>query len=395
MLGPGNTAVYLRMHVSGLGQPPRPGARAPRRRHNCPVIETRAGDQRLDGIAAPPGATMRWVMCVDPTPGEVDELAAAFDIHPLAVEDIETRNQRPKVDEYEDRRQIFVVLFAAVLQGDAAHVTLREVHVLVGPDYVVTVTDADIPAIGSLASLCGRRDDILSKGPGKLFYRLCDAVIDSYFPVLDDLDASMDDLETAIIERADQSTIRQIFAVKRELNLMRRVLGPQRDLLQGLAGPHGPLLGEEALLYLRDVYDHAVRIVEQVDAYRDIVTSSLDVYLSSVSNRLGEQTRRLSVMATIFLPLTFFTGFFGQNFGFLVNNIQSRAAFIVGISIEVVSVAAIWTAVRLATIRARPVPSDQARRRPVMTIGRPRLRRTASSSAAASPHRGEKEHRPA
>jgi magnesium transporter len=353
------------------------------------VIETRAGDQRLEGIPSLPNATMRWVVCVDPTPGEIDELAAAFDMHPLVVEDIQTRNQRPKVDEYEDRHQIFVVLFAAVRQADGRHVTLQEVHVLVGPDYVVTITDTEIPALAALASLCGRRDDILARGPGKLFYRLCDAVVDSYFPILDDMDATIDDLETSIIERADQSTVREIFDVKRELNVLRRVLGPQRDLLQGLAGPHGPLLGEEAQLYLRDVYDHGVRIVEQVDSYRDIVTSALDVYLSSVSNRLGEQTRRLSVIATIFLPLTFFTGFFGQNFGFLVNAIQSREAFVVGLSAEIVSIACIWYAVRRATMGARPLP-DERRRRPGLTVGLPRMRRPASSSAAAAAHRGEK-----
>jgi magnesium transporter len=354
------------------------------------VIETRVGDRRLEGIASPPGATMRWILCVDPTPGEVDELATAFDIHPLAVEDIQTRNQRPKVDLYEDRHQIFIVLFAAVRHADGGHVTLREVHLLVGADYVVTVTDCPVPVVDSLASLCERREDILAKGPGKLVYRLCDSIIDSYFPVLDDLDGAIDDLETAIIERADQSTVRDIFGIKRELNVMRRVLGPQRDLFQGLAGPHGPLLGGEAQLYLRDVYDHAVRIVEQVDAYRDIVTSALDVYLSSVSNRLGEQTRRLSVMATIFLPLTFFTGFFGQNFGFLVNNITSRAAFAIGLGVEAVSVAVIWFAARRATMAAHPLPSE--RRPALLTVGRPRLRRPASGSAHAAPHRGERQH---
>ncbi len=352
------------------------------------MIETRAGDRQYPGIASPPDAPMRWVICVDPTPEEVEELARAFHIHPLAVEDIQTRNQRPKVDEYGD--QLFVVVFAAVREGDSAHVRLAEVHVLVGPDYVVTVTDEAIPVISDLATLCGRRDDILASGPGRLFYRLCDAVIDSYFPVLDFLDGAIDDLETAIIERADQETIRDIFSIKRELNVMRRVLGPQRDLIQGLAGPHGPLLGEDAQLYLRDVYDHAVRIVEQVDAYRDIVTSALDVYLSSVSNRLGEQTKRLSIVATIFLPLTFLTGFFGQNFGFLIQSIQSAPAFAIGVSIELVSVMLIWFVARRTTMRARPLPEERAQRRPVMTVGRPRLRRPASGSAAAAPHRGER-----
>jgi magnesium transporter len=352
------------------------------------VIETRTRDRRYPGIASPPDAPMRWVICVEPTPEEVEELAVAFHIHPLAVEDIQTRNQRPKLDRYGD--QLFVVLFTAVRQGDTAHVRLSEVHVLVGPDYLVTVTDEEIPVISDLATLCGRRDDILASGPGRLFYRLCDAVIDSYFPVLDDLNAAIDELETAIIERADQKTIRDIFEIKRELSVMRRVLGPQRDLIQGLAGPHGPLLGEEAQLYLRDVYDHAVRIVEQVDAYRDIVSSALDVYLSSVSNRLGEQTKRLSIVATIFLPLTFLTGFFGQNFGFLIQVIQTPRAFAIGVSAEVVSAVLIFYIARRTTMRARPLPADTARRRPVLTVGRPRLRRPASGSAAAAPHRGEK-----
>jgi magnesium transporter len=352
------------------------------------VIETRACDRRYPGIASPPDAPMRWVVCVDPTPDEVEELARAFHIHPLAVEDIQTRNQRPKLDRYGD--QLFVVLFAAVRQGDSAHVRLSEVHVLVGPDYLVTVTDEEIPVISDLATLCGRRDDILASGPGRLFYRLCDAVIDSYFPVLDELNAAIDDLETAIIERADQKTIRDIFEIKRELAVMRRVLGPQRDLIQGLAGPHGPLLGEEAQLYLRDVYDHAVRIVEQLDAYRDVVSGALDVYLSSVSNRLGEQTKRLSIVATIFLPLTFLTGFFGQNFGFLIQTIQSPRAFAIGVSAEAVSVALIFYVARRTTMRARPLPADTAARRPRLTVGRPRLRRPASGTAAAAPHRGSK-----
>lgn len=353
------------------------------------MIETRCGDSRYPGLTAPPGAEMRWVVCVDPSPEEIEELAAAFRLHPLVVEDIQNRDQRPKVDEYGD--QLFVVLYAAHL-GDT-EVTLREVQLLVGPDYLVSVSEGEIPVISGLADLCGRRDDILTTGPGRLFYRLCDAITDSYFPVLDDLDGRIDDLETTIIERADQETVRDIFSIKRELNVMRRVLGPQRDLLQALAGPHGPLLGDEARLYLRDVYDHGVRVVEQVDAYRDIVTSALDVYLSSVSNRLGEQTRRLSVVATIFLPLTFFTGFFGQNFGFLVNHIDTPVAFAVGLSVEVVSVAMIWYVVRRSTMTARPVPADLPRR-PRSRVRAPlRQRRPRSGSTDAAPHRGERKHR--
>jgi magnesium transporter len=353
------------------------------------VIETHVGDRRVDGIApASEGGGMRWVVSVAPTPPEIEELARAFHIHPLAVEDIQNRNQRPKADEYGD--QLFVVLFAVYSHPDSRHVSLSEVHVLVGPDYVVTVTDEEIPAISRLAGLCSRLETILGKGPGRLFHRICDAVIDSFFPVIDDLENTLDELETSIVDRADQATVRDIFDLKRELTTMRRVLGPQRDLLQGLAGPHGPLLGEEAQLYLRDVYDHAVRIVEQVDSYRDIVTTALDVYLSSVSNRLGEQTKRLSVVATIFLPLTFLTGFFGQNFGYLVSSIQTPQAFAIGLSIEVVSVVTIWYVVHRTTMAAHPL-SGAVRPRARVTIGRPRLRRTAAAATAATAKSLERE----
>jgi magnesium transporter len=346
------------------------------------MIETYLPGRRVEGLApADPGGT-RWVQCVAPTPDEIERLAHEFHIHPLAVEDIQTRNQRPKVDDYGS--QIFVVLFAAVHRPDTASVDLHEVHILVGHDYMVTFCDCLLPQLSALGGLCCRRADICST-PGGLFHRLCDAVIDSFFPILDELQTAIDDMETSIVERADRSTVTDIFRIKRELNTMRRVLGPQRDLLQGLAGPHGPLLGAEAQLYLRDVYDHAVRIVEHVDADRDIVTAGLDVYLTSVSNRLAEQTRRLSVVASVFLPLTFFTGFFGQNFGWLTRHIDSTAAFAIGVSCELLSVALIWLLVQRLTLGARPVPDeDRPGRR--LTLVTPRRRRPGTASG----HPGER-----
>ncbi|MGI0129145.1 MAG: CorA family divalent cation transporter, partial [Thermoplasmata archaeon] len=115
--------------------------------HNVAVIETRCGDRRFPGLTAPPDAEMRWVVCVDPSPEEIEELASAFHLHPLVVEDIQTRDQRPKVDEYGD--QLFVVLYAAHL-GDGSEVSLREVQFLVGPDYLVSVSEGDIPVISGL-----------------------------------------------------------------------------------------------------------------------------------------------------------------------------------------------------------------------------------------------------
>ena len=346
------------------------------------MIATYLPGRRVEGLApAEPGGT-RWVQCVEPTPEEIDRLTREFHIHPLAVEDIQNRNQRPKVDDY--GAQLFVVLFAAVRRTAGGPVHLVEVHVLVSAESIVTICDIPVPALSALGDLCCRRPDIVST-TGGAFHRICDAVIDSFFPVLDELQTAIDDLETSIVERADRTTVREIFDIKRELNVMRRVLGPQRDLLQGLAGPHGPLLGPEAQLYLRDVYDHAVRIVEQVDADRDIVTTGLDVYLSSVSNRLAEQTRRLSVVASIFLPLTFFTGFFGQNFGWLIRHVDSTAAFAVGVTCEILSVAIIWVVVRRLTMGARPVPDQPGRRRRLI-VRPPRRRRRQAAGDTSGDH---------
>lgn len=323
---------------------------------------------RIDGAAADPLSAeqvrawrpergLLWLDVAEPAREDLDFLAGALDLHPLVVEDLEHRNQRPKMDEYPNL--LFVVLFGT-LREEAGDLSLCEVHVLVGEGWLVTVSDREMPAVEQLWSSCEKRPEICHGGPASLFHRICDALVDSMFPVLDSVDDDIDRVENNIIERADETTVADIFRLKRELNTLRRVLGPQRDLLQLLTGPRASRLDTESQLWLRDVYDHAVRMVEQVDAYRDIITGALDVYLSSVSNRLGEQTRRLTIIATIFLPLTFLTGFFGMNFGFLITSISTRSAFIGGATAMAVSVPLVlWVSQRF-TARVRPVPAAPA-----------------------------------
>ncbi len=301
-----------------------------------------------------------WVDAVAPDEAELGWLARAFDLHPLEVHDIIGRNERPKVDEFE--HHLFLVLIGASAVADRDRMELVEVHAVVAEEALLTVRDRPLPSIDAFCERAAARPQLAMGHAGLLFYRLADAVVDSYFPVLDDLDAEIDELETSIIERADSGTVTDIFRLKRDLNLLRRVLGPERDLMQALAGSHGPRLGDEAQLYLRDVYDHTLRMTEQVDAYRDIVTGALDVYLSSVSNRLSEQTRRLALVATIFLPLTFFTGFFGQNFGVLVNLISSAWTFYLALAVMAVSVVGIYLVSQHLSRSARPLPSETRRR---------------------------------
>ncbi len=256
---------------------------------------------------------------------------------------------------------------------------------LLGDAWIATVSDVEVPALRALWGACEVRPDLAGGRPAAVFHRVCDALVDSMFPVLDEVDDEIDRVENDIVERADVDTVSDIFRLKRELNGLRRVLGPQRDLLQLLSGPRVGRLDPDAQLYLRDVYDHAVRMVEQIDSYRDIITGSLDVYLSSVSNRLGEQTRRLTIVATIFLPLTFLTGFFGMNFGVLVSAISTRAAFAAGLSAMAVSVPLVYLVSQRFTARVRPVPGGPsgrpARSRPYTRL----VRRRAAQDA----HRGQ------
>jgi magnesium transporter len=330
------------------------------------MIETRI-DGGLAGRLPPeqvrawrPDKGVLWLHVAAPEPGDIDYLTTALDLHPLIVEDLEHRNQRPKIDDYPS--MLFVVLFGTMPVEEAVSVTLCEVHIILGDGWIATVSDADLPALRQLWDTCDKRPEICKAGAPSVFHRLCDALVDSVFPILDTIDDEIDRIETSIIERADSTIVADIFRLKRDLNVLRRVLGPERDLMQVLASPRTPRLDAEAQLYLRDVYDHAVRMVEQVDSYRDIVTGALDVYLSSVSNRLGEQTRRLTIVATIFLPLTFLTGFFGMNFGVLVASIATPQAFAAGLTAMALSVPTLYFVSQRLTARVRPIPAERQRR---------------------------------
>ncbi len=317
------------------------------------LLDDVRGVSDLDNVHTAPGQVL-WLQCEVPSDEEVAAIAARFHVHPLAVEDLRNSNQRPKLDDYGD--QLFVVLFGAIkLQSSIA---LAEVHFLIGDAYLVTVTTDPMPAIEALNKQLDRRPELCGATPDMLFYRVCDSLVDSVFPLLDHMGAQIDAVEDAVLENPDRETLRTIFGLKRDLLTLRRVTGPQRDLLQSLTTPRTPRIGNETQLFLRDVYDHTVRIAEEVDSFRDLVSSSLDAYLTSVSNRLGEQTRRLTVVATIFLPLTFLTGFFGMNFAFLVGHIATPLAFFIGLGVMAVSVPTLVLVVTRLNRRAAPLPAE-------------------------------------
>jgi magnesium transporter len=276
-----------------------------------------------------------WLDLDRPAAADFEVLRGSFGFHPLAIEDSEHFEQRAKIDDYDDF--VFLVVYGASPDDDR----LVEVHCFYSERFLVTVHRDDCPAFAEIRRRYQKRDEAIDR-PSLLLYRIVDGLVDSFFPILAQFDDRIDELENAIFVQASDAQLQEIFQMKRLLVGMRKAVTPQRDSFAGLRGGIAQLpgLAEEDEHYFRDVYDHLIRISDLIDSYRDLLTSAMDVYLSTVSNRLNAVMKQLAVIATIFLPLSWLTGFFGQNFGWLTGHIGHWPAFVgVGVGTELVALA--------------------------------------------------------
>jgi magnesium transporter len=309
----------------------------------CHVVhDEEVGELHLDRASAErllSGGTFFWLDLHRPIQEDFAVLRDVFGFHPLALEDSEHFGQRAKLDDYDD--YVFLVVYGAVPDEDR----LVEVHCFYSERYLITVHRDEAPAFTEVRRRYQARKAPIDD-PGKLLYTIIDALVDSFFPILDDFDDRIDELEDQTFLHAGDEQLQEIFAMKRLLVGIRKAVSPQRDLFAGLMGsvPDLPGMTPEHERYFRDIYDHLIRITDLVDTYRDLLSSSLDVFLSTVSNRLNTVVKQLTVIATIFLPLTFITGFFGQNFGWMVRHVTGWPAFLAfGIGLEVAAVVALLT----------------------------------------------------
>ena len=278
-----------------------------------------------------------WLDLDQPSSGDFEILSDVFKFHPLAIEDSEHFGQRAKIDEYDDF--VFLVVYGAVPDDDR----LVEVHCFYSERFLVTVHRDDCPAFVEIRRRYEKRQAPIEH-PSRLLYELVDGLVDSFFPILADFDDRIDELENAIFVKADDQQLQEIFQMKRLLVGIRKAITPQRDTFARLMGGVAELpgLNAEDERYFRDVYDHLIRISELVDSYRDLLTGAMDVYLSTVSNRLNAVMKQLTIIATIFLPLGWVTGFFGQNFGFEVRHIGGLGTFVgLGVGIELLTLVAL------------------------------------------------------
>jgi magnesium transporter len=266
-----------------------------------------------------------WLDLVDVEPAALKRLGERFGWHPLALEDTLHFEQRPKLDRYGDHT---LLVFYGARQSGAATPDLLEVHVVVSGDWVITVRREQCEALDELRARLSEESD---QNEQFVVYRILDALTDTFFPVLAAIDDAIDDLEDAIVVKPDDEQLQRLFRLKRALVTLRRIVTPQRDLAARTIDEISELPGLEPATrdYFRDVYDHLIRVSDMVDSYRDLLTSAMDVYLSTVSNRLNTVMKQLTVVATIFLPITALTGFFGQNFGWLVLHVRGETSFLV------------------------------------------------------------------
>jgi len=280
-------------------------------------------ESRIDGLCQ--RDEFFWLDVARPTAAQMDHLAERFGWHPLVVEDLAEFDQRPKLESYE--RYIYLVFYGARTDPDG-HPALTEVHLIVSGSYVITVRREDCSELEELHARFERRP---AGSEQFVVYRVLDTLTDTFFPVLARIDDEIDELEDAIVRKPGDEELQRVFHLKRFLVTLRRVVTPQRDLAARTIDEivELPGLSPDSRDYFRDIYDHLIRVSDLIDSYRDLLTGTMDVYLSTVSNRLNGVMKQLTIIATIFLPLSFVVGFFGQNFGWLTGHINSLWVFLV------------------------------------------------------------------
>jgi len=260
----------------------------------------------LAGILAEPD-TRIWVDAIDPSAEHVGPIAEALGLHPLIAEDIVERNQRAKIETFDDI--VHIVLFELSYRGD---VQTAEIDLVLGPRFLLSVhgPECDLRTIGPMRA---GAEPFLKKGTDFLLYVLADHVVDGYFPVLDRLAEEIDELQDRVLESASDWTLQRLFVLKRELLAIRRATSPAREIFNQLTNREVAAVDESHVVYFRDVYDHLIRVTDELDNYRELVGGTLDIYLSTINNNLSRIMKRLTGVTVILAGIGAVGGIFGMS----------------------------------------------------------------------------------
>ena len=246
-------------------------------------------------------------------PEIIEQVGKSFGVHPLVLEDIANTGQRPKVEDFEN--YIFVVLRMLMFDEKENQTKTEQISMVLGPDFVVSFQERQGDVFDIIRErLRSNKGRIRKMGADYLAYSLIDAIVDNYFMVLEMLGEAIEGIEDKLVTEPKSETLQVIHDLKREVVFLRKSVWPLREVISRLERSESPLISKTTLVYLRDVYDHTIQVMDSVDTFRDTLSGMLDIYLSSVSNRMNEIMKVLTVIATIFIPLTFLAGIYGMNF---------------------------------------------------------------------------------
>jgi magnesium transporter len=246
----------------------------------------------------------------------LEKIGEEYGIHPLVLEDILHTDQRPKVEFYED--YVFIVFKMLSYDKSSEEIQAEQISLILGENYVITFQEREGDVLDPVRERIKNTKSRFRKfGPDYLAYAIMDVIIDHYFVVLEIMGEKIEYLEGTVIENPGSRLVQEIQFMKRELIFLRKSIWPMREVLSELSREEDSLMSEAMIPYLRDIYDHTIQVVDTVETFRDMVSGILDIYLSSVSNRMNEIMKVLTIIATIFIPLTFIVGVYGMNFEFM------------------------------------------------------------------------------
>ncbi len=243
----------------------------------------------------------------------IEKVGERFNLHPLLLEDVVNTAQRPKLDDYED--YLFIVMKMFMYDEQEDEITSEQVSFILGLRHVIMFQERRGDVFDSVRQRIETAKGHMRKmGADYLAYALIDAVVDSYYAVLEKVGEKIEDMEESLVNEPVPETLQKIHNLKRNLILLRKSVWPLRDVANSLARGESKLISKKSIIYLRDVYDHTIQAIDTIETFRDMTSGMLDIYLSSVSNRMNEVMKVLTIIATIFIPLTFIVGVYGMNF---------------------------------------------------------------------------------
>ena len=246
----------------------------------------------------------------------IEKIGQHFNIHPLVLEDILNTGQRPKTEEYEDL--IFVVLKMLHYNENPEKISAEQFSLVLGPNFLITFQEIQGDVFKTVRERIRKSKTRIRKaGCDYLAYALIDAIVDDYFAILEALGDKIEGIETQLLDDPTHDTLEIIHEMKREMIYLRKQIWPIREIINSLAKSESSLIQEQMYVYFRDVYDHTIQIIDTIESYRDILAGMLEIYLSTLSNRMNQVMKVLTIIATIFIPITFIAGVYGMNFKFM------------------------------------------------------------------------------